>query len=768
MKKNKIMLVIMLMTMSIGALKAQVKDVSVTVSPLIEYQWWNRNINLENNLFYGLRAGFGFGPFFEIRAIAEKSLDLKGKLKSADWNIDIPEDVMKKIPGQTVELSRLGGEVKMNLLKGLGFAPYVIAGAGVQYFNYNPLEEGTDVAKYKEQQIYSTLGAGFKVNFTDRIVMSLEAKDVIFNMDAGNVYFNPHTKDKGKRLHNWAALASLDLYLGGSTPDINSSLERKIRDAYTSGFAHGLKFVVEPGVAYLDLKDSKRFQDRWFMGGEVGVDFSSLVGIRGFYYQATKDPKKLNFKFEDNLRMYGGNIIARLNQPRGIVPYLSLGAGYIDTKDGYVAPEDFDWDKDVKKSNLFAMLGGGIEIPMSRYLALHGSVNALLMSEPGVNPEKLRTPSQVHTNMMYRAGLRINLGAPVEDPADIYESELQSVRDRQNEKMNKMRSEYEKKLEKLNKELDEAVRQNDKDKIDYLLRERERVVYDSENYRDTYHDGQRSRADMMTADEFEELVERVVRKVRSEKKFSSSNLSNEEMSVVIAALNQQGQGNTTYGSNDALLNELRSLIRKMDRNYDTMLRNNLIQSAQAPTTTVITPAAPAQQAQVAPVNPYVVEQPQYRDDETPSQAVVRSDDPVIYNTPSSTKSSFLKMNRLAAITGANFGEGTSWNIGLRGYMQISDSPLDFVPELYVGVGSKTGYGVSANVFYNFSFAKNSFVKPYLGLGLGVFKHYNEAHAGSNIVLGTSLDVLNGNLFVDYSIRNLFKNNQIAVGYRFVF
>ena len=119
MKRNFILTCFFLtMFLASGLVNAQVKDVSVTVSPLIEYQWWNKNINLKDNMFYGVRAGFGFGPHFELRAVAEKSFDIQSKLKSSRWNIS--DDLISKLPDHTVDITRLSGEAKLNILSPTG------------------------------------------------------------------------------------------------------------------------------------------------------------------------------------------------------------------------------------------------------------------------------------------------------------------------------------------------------------------------------------------------------------------------------------------------------------------------------------------------------------------------------------------------------------------------------------------------------------------------------------------------------------------------
>ena len=51
--------------------------------------------------------------------------------------------------------------------------------------------------------------------------------------------------------------------------------------------------------------------------------------------------------------------------------------------------------------------------------------------------------------------------------------------------------------------------------------------------------------------------------------------------------------------------------------------------------------------------------------------------------------------------------------------------------------------------------------------LGIF-HGKDTHFGSNLLLGVSTEMLGGKVFVDYSARSLTKQNQIAVGYSFIF
>lgn len=779
--KRKIIFACLLsiMTCGLGLVNAQVKDVSMTVSPLIQYQWWNKNINLENNMFYGLRAGFGFGPYFELRAVAEKSLDIQGKLRSSSWNLS--ESLINKLPDHTVDITRLSGEAKFNILSGLPLSPYILAGAGIQYFKYDPFTEGLDERDYKEQQIFASLGVGIKMNLSPRVVFSLEGKQLLFNMDPMNAYFNPNIKNKNSRLANYAALASLDIYLGGANREFTSSLDKRVRDSYTSGFLNGIKFVAEPSIAYVNFNENLPYADQWFMGGTIGMDFSSLVGIRGYYYQATDDPDKLAFKFNKNLKMYGVNMLARLNQPRGIVPYLQFGGGYLDTRGSVYGSDELKESFD--KNNLFLQLGGGIEMPISRYFALFGTANAMLMAQKGVSPEKLKRPSQIRTSMMYTAGLRINLGSPVKSGTDLYQSALESERERSRAEINELRAEYEGKLNALNAELAEALERGDEARVEELMEQRRKVTGEAQS-----SVGKGS----MTAGEFEELVNRVIEKIMKEKKTRrTSSLSDADFGLLLEALRQDkpvaasAASQAQVSSNDALLIELRSLAAKMDRNYET-LRTNA--TAPASTTTVVVPSSQA----VAPVQPSVVvvdkdgtstqAAPQVvLPAQNPSVIVVDSvvtvdkdgaltDKPVTATPDGSDNGNllFLRYRSVAPMFGINFGEQLTANIGIRGYLQVNDSQFDFVPEAFIALGRRFGYGFSGNVIYNVSSESDSPISPYFGLGLGLFKQHTSLKAGTNIILGTNLKMGNNSLFVDYTIRNFFRNNQFSIGYRFIF
>lgn len=687
---------------------AQVDGVSYTVSPSVSYNWWNQNVALKNSPFYGLRFGFGFGPYVELRGTFEKSINLKNAFEERGW-LKEKQDLLDKLEGMDMDVTRVGGELKFNILNSAyAVAPYITLGGGVQILNYNPFDVTTGVvedAKQKEKQIYLSAGVGVRFNLTERVALSVEGRNL--QMQMGDDFLNPTIKDNAKRWGNWGALASLDITLGGTSRYSDKTM--KYSNLFDDGF-RGMKFVLEPGILYADFHDKVSQADQWFVGGAAGVDFSSLVGIRGFYYQGTEDPQKLNFKFNKDLKMYGGNLIFRLNQPRGILPYLTLGAGYLD--DNSVIPMDPDAPKALDEvaerfntHNLFLMGGAGVEIPFSKYVALFGSVNAMLSSG---NEKMLNTVvDDVYTSVAYNAGLRINLGRSAYEPSNnITDGDV-------NDRVNQMQSE-----------------------------ERRSSTRSTIFGKETIREGNNG---MMTKREFEDMVDRILNKIRSEENSRASQFSQSEMDIIVSALNAQNAQNgrpavTTQDlNNQQLVNEMRRLVDRLDR-----------QQTYAPSVAQVAPvqrvAPVAAPAQVVPGTQY-------------GQPTVQ---------PTMVKDQFLKLNRIAPVTGFNFGEGTQWMLGIRGYMQISDTDLDFVPELMFGFGSKNAFDLSGNVVYNIRL-NSSVIDPYVGLGLGLYSHGNGLKFGTNVILGTNFKLgTAGELFADYTVRGLFKNNQIAVGYRFVF
>ena len=200
--------------------------------------------------------------------------------------------------------------------------------------------------------------------------------------------------------------------------------------------------------------------------------------------------------------------------------------------------------------------------------------------------------------------------------------------------------------------------------------------------------------------------------------------------------------------NEKILDRLDALDRKVEQS------NQMRSQQPASTTTVVTtpPTHPAYQAPAA------------------SSAVAMDSNatPVDKNS-----NSFLKLNSVGLLIGTNLVKPKEENlfgtfaIGARAFMPISNTNLDFVPEIFVGFGKKTTLGISGNVVYNFNFKELGDFVPYLGAGVGGF---TDTKLGVNFLVGTSykLPQLNSAVFLDYGLRHSLRNHSVSLGYRFYF
>ena len=864
--------------------RAQVQDVSFTVAPVVGYTHWDSKLNLGDAPYWGVRAGFGFGPLFEVRGLYERSFDLKGQGASspawlAKW--------LDKLEDANAQVERYGGELKLNLWSNAFFTPYLTAGGGVMKFTYTGTPQVGLPTDYKEEQIYGAGGLGLKFNLGRRVALSLEGRDLMFNVNPNNRFLSSPTSGN-KLLHNWTGQASLDLYFGGSTYRPADAVSRAYKNMYTGGF-RGLKFVVEPGVAYVNFAESTGFADQWFFGGNAGVDFSPIFGLRGFYYIATEQPNTLNLKVNKELAMYGGNFVARLNMPLGLTPYLNLGAGYLDASKRYVGSGNgVD-----PKSGLFLFGGAGLEIPLHRYVALHGNINAMLTQRGNPDITNVTSPEQVKVSTFYQAGLRINLGRSAQSGRALYEdysarnvsTAVSEANEANLRELNELRASYDARINKLNKELAEAVSRRDTITVTRVLREKEdlrdristvdqhtdqlavahaqstperdheatdrrRDDRDRDHHRDakgydrddkdgarvdatshatpsTKHGdkpegkkcdqagdacqrGKGSRTVTLTTGQFEQLVRRVISEVNQGQQTQStslgvnevtnSNLSDLDKILLLNAL-YQGQ----YRLNGLALQPLQlqgqqvaqpqqaqqaqsekkedakavdasvALIKRLDQVID---RLDAISEAQAKALNVA-PVAPERREDRTPKHQpaqatehhaqapdsstiLVVDLPAtIAEQEQQSQAHVQE-----VRTP---EASAVRVSGVSVFAGPNFGDAFGLNVGVRAHLQFHGSRFDLVPDAYYGLGDGKHYGVNANLRYNLPSLFSESLTPYLGVGLGYNKVGGVGRFLPNYVVGTSLNqVLGGGLYIDYTVRGAFRNNQLAVGYRFHF
>ena len=516
--KRKIFTSFFAITLGFNAV-AQVKDISFAIAPTAEYVLWNKKSAIENGFMVGGYVGFGFGKNLDLLGSYSQSLGLKSRIDG----FSAPDNIKTVFTPTDVDVYRWGGELKGNIPMTYSFQPYITLGSGIQTIKAN---------ETKQDAIYFAFGLGSKFNLTRRLTLNVQARGTHFNSDASNILHNPSEAKtstynqwitdnvSNKNMLNWSLQAGLQLYLGGRNPDELTELD----NSYTN--LKNFKVVVAPAIGYIDFDSDNNFRNTYLAGASLGFDFTEYIGVRGFYYQAMKD-EKVSLDF-DKLSLYGADFLARLNVSNGVVPYITVGAGYLNVGNGYqgkVATVE-------NKSSIFAKGGIGLAIPLSKHLELFGVANLLYTTGNESASNALKSPNKLQSNVFYNAGIRIKFAKENEkytyqDLAnEIHASEIKEGKEQvkvQNNTKTTPISQKQKDIDYYNaqiatveKQIQLAYRQNDINNASLLLKEKEkweklRNNYIAENI--PYPSENQTNLVRMTPEQLQTLISEIVNKI---------------------------------------------------------------------------------------------------------------------------------------------------------------------------------------------------------------------------------------------------------------
>lgn len=821
MKTRQLIIILSSLTFFVG--KAQVKDISFTLSPTVDYTWWDDKAGLEDNILVGGKLGFGFGEFVELRAIYLQSLDLKTSFK--DFGIVGYNETL--FNAQDITLTRWGGEFKANFGT-KGIKPYLTLGAGVQNIDIDNLRDF--------EQVYGSLGLGAKFKITDRIVFAVEAKNTTYKFNSGmNLLSEEDKTDFGvsnddfenERLLNWSVQGSLQFYLGGRKPGSFSELDKAYLQKFKGGFK-GLQLVIEPSLAYTSFDSSSLFRDTYWLGGYAGLDLNEYIGIRAFYFQATQN-EEISTDF-DKMAMYGGEFRARLNDGNGVTPFLILGGGYLRPSDNYVPLANEDGSFSTVESGEFATGGLGLNIPLGKHILISGGARAMITS--GENATDITNTDDIQTHIFYNVGLKFTLGKKSKAPTAVYQEnldrELSAQQQVSNAKIAQLKQDYQSKIEGLENDLKQAYEAKDVEKAVEILEEKKQVeealkdvkavekvqkqevvqqkgVNVKEDSLPTRIEkeivkeivkkeevtSEKSKLIQMSPEQFESLIQRILNNLdeapssykkdvtapldtkRSIQDQKIEQLNNRvqlleklllqlnakqatENKISTADIDEMYKNQQVNAMNNAILDKLDELNRKIDSN------TNQIELDRVRSQTVIVKANETKEGEAISSktedNKEVENTSILDGTELPEEMTVND---TIAKEPT------LKYKNSSAILGFNYGGASTGSIGFRLHYEIAKTKLEFMPEAYIGFGEANSWVLSGNVVYPIAIGSEDF-EPYAGAGLGFGDFVDGLTGFYNIVLGTKLPILHKNLYVDYTMRNTFDYNQIAVGYNLKF
>lgn len=790
--KKKIILIGALLASSIGVkTHAQVRDISFNAGVNYEYTWFDKAMDIQNGMLGGVKVGFAFGPHFELHATYDKSFGAKSTLFTADkWQFFNPmnEDVRKE---GDIDMHRYGAAIKFNVLRRTLISPYVAVGVGLTDFVIHKAEG----AQVSEQALYASGAAGIKFNPTRRLAFTLGGKYLGMYEQKGSALINPtaevkYNSNNATLLNNFAATAGVEYYFGG----YNEIRDDKLANEYYNVFANGtrgIRFVLDPGLMYADFTSNLLpLSDSWFVGGAAGFDFNKLIGIRAFYYQASRGGKELdkffdknNGGFDKDLFMYGGYFTGRLNLLNGVTPYLNLGAGKLN-----VAKKVFEGPTPTVENAWFGLAGVGLEIPLSQFLSLYGTVNATIHDDPSIT-SSIKTGETSKLNFeqfkkqvtyLTQMGIRFSLGASARVP-QATSSEAVAIN---NERINTERV--------IEKTHTVTVPQNEQASVQiYAQPQQAGQPYYAQPYivqvpqqTQPVQALQAAPANndevRLTVGELEELTQRMIERNRSTKTTTTIHKNNySELTPLERELIHILMGNNSTilssqacpskaeatNSQTEIIKSIEALEKRMDEQYNTLKKEI--------TTTTATTEPVYQEKQNLVVEEEIVEEFTAPKAQAVEEIEIIEDEvaeAVEAEEAAEEKPACCavqgRRNSFGIEAGATFTNPIACNLGARANFRIGKSKFDILPEVYVSLTKPMAVAGSLNAVYNI--LPCSFINPYVGAGVWASYADKKTTVSPNLLAGADFRLKKGAIFAEYSLNNMFKNSNVMVGYRLFF
>ena len=801
---------------------AQVKDISFTLSPAVSYHWWNDQSGLADDFLYGGQIGFGFGENIELRGVYFQS----DKLMTSFEKFGLPNYMDNLFISKEVDFKRYGGQFKANIGTN-ELNPYITLGTGVQSFKVENMDIQKQIYADLGLGIKYNIGKRTSLNIEGKNTMyNFNAVNRL--LDPQNVIdFAVTPADYGnERLNNWSVMASLQFYLGGRQPGELSELDKAYLNTFKSGFS-GIRWTIEPSGSYLEFKDENAFRNTYLLGGYAGLDFNEFVGVRGFYFRATEDNSlSLNF---DNLSMYGGEFRARLNIARGVTPYIALGGGYLNPFSSYVpqntTPAEGKYfahgglGLNIPLSNEIQLFGSMKYLLTSSNdpedLVAPDEISAHTWYSFGVKfllGKKSNDPVKVYESQMQSLlnQQQLENEAQLAEIKEVYEIELAALNDEllkayEEKNMDKAvevlkeKKEIEKSIEKVVEieKLDVPMKTKEINKLETPQVIKKEIINQDgtkvisketlnpdgtkEISKETINrDGSKviskeiemikksdTKEEMirMTPQEFENLIKTILREVNDTGDFFEPSVLDQ----------------STSGKSKEVI-QLENQIKTLEKALLIQNNSNLTPTPtkdSVSTTTVIEKNENSDnvleilaemQKQMIVLNKKV-DAKTLNDIDKPKTIVKNVDGKeIIQNVEEDYEyyddGSAIYFKGLAPVLGVGFGDQTTFNVGIRGFLPIGETRFEIMPEFTYGFGDSSLWNLSGNIIYPINLNKTSFI-PYVGTGVGLTNVSGDSNFDFNLILGSKLDVLNNSLFLDFTAKT-FKNYQLMVGYRYDF
>ena len=702
------------------------------------------------------------------------------------------------LPVQEVDIQRYGGDIRLNLGSGSVF-PFIRAGTGLVRFQPENRDGST-------RNIYLLGGAGLQLSGADRYAFSVSVEDFAYRYNPATTFFSARdlaavglSADNFNQttVQNLSVRASLSLYLGGRRAGSLSDIDREFQRQFSGGLS-GLSLVVEPFYGRLNFNEAFNYRDQTFVGGEAGFDLGPLVGLRGFYGRGV--PKDDPTDFQD-IQMYGGDVRLRLSEGRGIVPFVSVGGGYLDVLDEYGTEEAAEAGNQNAEDRPFALAGGGVELLLSPRLRGVAEVRGMAMSTE--DEEDLSQPDNVYVSPFFRAGLSFGLGGDAGDDIEVVrqsrlEEELAQAREEAAEREAELREE----IARAREEGNEAAAQRlevERARMQGMARNQGQTVTRNEAGEPVLlgnGEVRTAQGDRIVTIPLPEQGELYVRygdpggvsiettadggqTVQPSGRTITQGMSDAEIREIVRQSIQQSMNGRDMNAQDMedlerrLNSRLDDLDDDIDDNDNDVDEDRIIRALRLLEDRILAEIR-ALRTEVS-ARPVVDESGQVVSPVSPTSPVVTDRDGVL-GVDYVDERSF----SLSPTIGLQFGDASGAVVGLQGNYRTGRS-FFYIPEILIGVAGDDSFAANADIA--FPLRDYGFGSPYIRTGLGfvnvsddenedTFDDDAEDDGGTSITfnlgIGANLRAGGGKFFADFTSGNFGAYNRLTAGYRFSF
>ncbi|BAH39982.1 MAG TPA: hypothetical protein DGD08_12470 [Gemmatimonas aurantiaca] len=691
------------------------QQIGVSVLPSAQRIQWSDDFPLDDEYLYGGRVALRFGKWVELQPFYFQRAGI-GMDSTRAHSAFGPLSA-----GRKVDLKHYGTNVQLNFGSST-FVPFARAGAGVLRLEPDSGDRQDRIA----------LSAGGGVRFgIGGLNAELYAEQMGFRMNPRSLF--------GADTTTGASLTTMRNLVYGAAVTIPLSTMRE--DVSSEGLS-GSTAPLEPFVGRLKYAGEHNLPNLEVAGVRAGIDFSSVFGVRGFYWRGVNDDRD----GPAPVAGYGGEAQFNLSTGAGLTPYLIVGAGQIDYKDNFVDSLGFS-----RSDKTAFILGGGASFRLTDRVRINGSIRDYVMTVDD-NFDNVAGTGDLTHNTMITAGLTISLGGRSTPSAREREAELRAERAR-TERMRESRDFELRERELRDRELMRSMEDRDP-RSGRMMADSTRVYRDSTVINRTRMVRSQTPNGQWITIPVPEQGEIILR-YGVPPRASTDSAPKPRVDTVMVPRDTAATRriDTTVVIRDTsvvrtgtplptdLAAELREIERRLSARIDAVQQR----PNTAPNITTINPVAPLA--------------PGARD----TVVVDRNSRPV-FQRLSQTRTS-----DLSPYVGLGMDDGdVQFVVGLRADLGPvnANSGWHFVPELAVGMGEgSTSVLALANARYAFgALGGSSAMRPYLTLGAGVF---SPTVLGVNTAVGSSFALRSGDkpLFLNVELQgiNLFNQTRILVG-----